>query len=238
VLFIARPIYAFVVKKGKFCEMDMYPNVPKKRFYTAVKRLFDIVVSLFGIIVAALPMVVIALIVKLTSNGPVLFRQPRVGKGGKLFDCLKFRTMYTDAPNAMATCEFENPERFITGPGKILRKTSLDELPQLFNILKGDMSIVGPRPLIPKETEVHELRTSYGVYTIRPGLTGWAQVKGRDRLDSHSKSALDKYYVENRSFLLDFKILCFTVPKVLFGSDIVEGKKKNTKQAASQTEQQ
>ncbi len=218
--------------------MDMYPNVPKKRSYTAVKRLFDIIISFVALLFASVPMIIIALIVKFTSKGPVLFRQPRVGKGGKLFNCLKFRTMYTDAPNALATCEFENPERYITGPGKILRKTSLDELPQLLNILKGDMSIVGPRPLIPKETEVHELRTSYGVYTIRPGLTGWAQVKGRDRLDSHSKSALDKYYVENRSFLLDLKILCYTVPKVLFGSDVVEGKVKKSKQAASQTEQQ
>ena len=96
--------------------MDMYPNVPKKRFYTAVKRLFDIIISFVALLFASVPMIIIALIVKFTSKGPVLFRQPRVGKGGKLFNCLKFRTMYTDAPNALATCEFENPEIYITGP--------------------------------------------------------------------------------------------------------------------------
>jgi len=196
-----------------------------KKIYTFFKRAFDITMSSLALVVCVIPMIVVAIVVRCTSEGPILFRQPRVGKNGKLFNCLKFRTMYITAPKSVATSELRNASRQITKVGKVLRKTSLDELPQFINILRGDMSFVGPRPLIPGEKDIHTLRYSYGVYNIRPGITGWAQVNGRDRVSPRDKARLDKYYYDHRSFWLDMKILFITVPRVLFGADIVEGKK-------------
>lgn len=201
------------------------PHYNDKKFYTFIKRSFDVVMSFLALVICIIPMILVALLVWSTSKGPILFRQPRVGKNGRLFNCLKFRTMYITAPKSVATSELKNASRQITKVGKFLRKTSLDELPQFINIFRGDMSFVGPRPLIPVETDIHTLRHSYGVYNIRPGITGWAQVNGRDRVSARDKARLDKYYYDNRSVSLDLKILFITVPRVLFGADIVEGKR-------------
>jgi len=206
-------------------KIETAPHFNDKKLYTAVKRAFDVIMSSIALVICVIPMIFVAILVWSTSKGPILFRQPRVGRNGKLFNCLKFRTMYITAPKAVATSELKNASSQITKVGKFLRKTSLDELPQFINIFRGDMSFVGPRPLIPAEKEIHTLRYSYGVYNIRPGITGWAQVNGRDRVSARDKAKLDKYYYDNRSVLLDLKILFITVPRVLFGADIVEGKR-------------
>ena len=153
---------------------------------------------------------------------PVLFRQKRVGKNNELFTIYKFRTMKRGTEN-VASGKLENANAKITKFGRILRATSIDELPQLFNILNGTMSLVGPRPLIPEETEIRELREKYNIYTIRPGITGWAQVNGRDNISLEQKALLDKEYVEKQSLGFDIKILVMTVLKVLRREDVNEG---------------
>lgn len=191
------------------------------------KRGFDIIFSGIGIVVLAIPMIVIALIIKLDSpHEPILFKQRRVGKDDKMFTILKFRSMRQDAPHEMATQNFENPEVYITPVGKILRKASLDELPQLFNVFKGDMSIVGPRPLIPKEKKVLELRDEYGAGKILPGITGLAQVHGRDEITDENKASYDGKYALNMSLFLDVFIILKTAFDVICSRGIREGKVK------------
>lgn len=164
--------------------------------------------------VFSIPMLLIAVMVKLTSPGPALYWSDRVGKDNVLFRMPKFRTMQIDTP-AVATHLLTNPDYYLTPIGKFLRKSSLDELPQLISILKGDMSFVGPRPALFNQDDLIELRTGRGVHVLTPGLTGWAQVNGRDELPIPVKVDLDVYYLENCSFLLDLKILCMTLFKVL-----------------------
>ena len=177
---------------------------------TKWKRLFDIIVSFFALIILSPLFLVICCINSFIPNTSVFFSHERRGRGGKPFTIYKFQTMRNDTPNC-ATGELENPEQYITGFGKFLRKTSLDELPQLWNILKGDMSFVGPRPLISSEIRAHRLRIEYGVYRFRPGLTGWAQVNGyRGDTSIRKRIEYDLYYIENWSMLLDFKIIFLT----------------------------
>lgn len=164
--------------------------------------------------VFSLPMLLIALMVKLTSHGPALYWSDRVGKDNRIFKMPKFRTMRVDTP-AVATHLLTDPDYYLTPIGKFLRKSSLDELPQLISILKGDMSFVGPRPALFNQDDLIELRTGRGVHVLTPGLTGWAQVNGRDELPIPVKVDLDAYYLENCSFLLDLKILCMTFFKVV-----------------------
>lgn len=191
------------------------------------KRVLDIIFSLIAVIILAVPMLVIAFLIKVDSpNEPILFKQIRVGKNDVPFTILKFRSMSNDAPHQMATENFENPEEYITSVGKVIRKTSLDELPQLFNVIKGDMSIIGPRPLIPQETDVLAMRDEYGASRILPGITGLAQVHGRDEVTDESKAAYDGKYTLNISMLLDLSIFCRTVLDVLHGRGVREGKKK------------
>jgi len=194
----------------------------KKEFrtavYCAVKRTFDIIVSLTGLVIAAIPMAIIALIISADSQGCAIFKQRRVGLDGKLFHVYKFRTMYTFTPSETATSDLVDSCVYITRVGAFLRRTSIDELPQLFNVLKGDMSLVGPRPLIAGEHEIHDLRKRAGVYSVRPGITGWAQINGRDELSSEEKVRLDSEYVEKRSLLFDLSILVRTV-LVVFRKD-------------------
>lgn len=173
---------------------------------TKWKRLFDIIVSFFALIILSPMFLVICTILLFTPDCKIFFSHERRGRSGKPFKIYKFQTMKTSTPN-VATSELENPEQYITKIGKILRKTSLDELPQLWNILKGDMSFVGPRPLISSELRAHRLRIEYGVYRYRPGLTGWAQVNGRDDISLMKKMKLDKEYCDNWSIGLDLKIL-------------------------------
>ena len=187
-----------------------------------MKRVFDFIISLFALIILSPLFLLISLTILIGDGKPVLFRQKRVGKNNELFTIYKFRTMKRGTEN-VASGKLENANAKITKFGRILRATSIDELPQLFNILNGTMSLVGPRPLIPEETEIRELREKYNVYTIRPGITGWAQVNGRDNISLEQKALLDKEYVENQSLGFDIKILIMTVLKVLRREDVNEG---------------
>lgn len=187
-----------------------------------MKRLFDFTVS-FVLIIMLLPVfLILSLIVLIDSGHPVIFKQYRVGKDNKLFYVYKFRTMKVDTRNT-STEDLKEADECITKSGRILRKTSLDELPQLFNVLTGKMSFVGPRPLIPEEKEIRNLRKKYGVYSVRPGITGWAQVNGRDMLSVKEKALFDKEYVEKQSLMFDIKILFKTVAVVLKRENISEG---------------
>lgn len=191
------------------------------------KRGFDIFLSLIAIVIFAIPMLIIALWIKIDSpHEKVLFKQERVGINNVPFTILKFRSMRDNAPHQMATENFENPEMYITSVGKILRKTSMDELPQLFNVLKGDMSIVGPRPLIPKEKYVLKLRNEYGANKILPGITGLAQVHGRDQVTDENKAPYDGKYALHVSLLLDASIIMKTVSDVVRSRGVREGKRK------------
>lgn len=175
-----------------------------------MKRVFDIFCSLALLVVFALPMLLIALLVKASARGPVLYWSKRVGKKNVLFWMPKFRTMRLNAPQ-VATHLLADPERYLTALGRILRKTSLDELPQLYNVLKGDMSLVGPRPALYNQEDLIALRTTRGVHALRPGITGWAQIHGRDDLPIATKVEFDIYYEKHQSFLLDCKILVATI---------------------------
>ena len=191
----------------------------KVNMYNISKRIIDVVGALCGIIVFSPIFIITSILIKLESKGSIIFKQIRVGKDSKPFYIYKFRSMKTDAPN-MATNDLKNPEVYITRVGKFIRKTSIDELPQLFNILKGDMSIVGPRPVIEKERDLLQLRREYYIDKIKPGVTGWAQINGRDNLDVEEKVKYDKEYLYNRSMKFDIYIILKTFIKVLKGSDI------------------
>ena len=194
-----------------------------------IKRFLDIILSLGGIIVLAIPMALIALAIKLDSPGPVFFKQKRVGKNKEHFNIFKFRTMRTDTPPDAPTHELSDPAKWITKTGKFLRKTSLDELPQLFNILRGEMSIIGPRPALWNQFDLIEERDKYGANDIRPGLTGWAQISGRDELEIDVKAAFDGEYVEKMSLAFDIKCFLGTITSVLKSEGVVEGGTQNTK---------
>lgn len=189
------------------------------------KRLFDFIFSFCCLIVLALPMLIIAIAVRCDSKGPALFAGERLGRNGKKFKCYKFRSMRTDAPNDRASKDID-ANAYITKLGSFLRKSSLDELPQLICILKGDMSLIGPRPAVLSETDLHEMRHERGIDKIRPGLTGWAQVNGRDvtAADVEKKVSYDEEYVEKLSFAFDVKIFFLTIKKVFVRDGIVEGK--------------
>lgn len=187
-----------------------------------MKRLFDIIFSIVAIVILALPMAVIAIIILATDGRPVVFRQERVGLGNKTFRIRKFRSMKVGTKN-VATKDLKDSDDCITPIGKVLRKTSLDELPQLINILEGTMSFVGPRPLIPQEEHIRKMRAERNVYSVRPGVTGLAQVNGRDLVTEEQKVNWDAEYVQNRSMLLDIKIMFKTVAVVLLGKGFAEG---------------
>lgn len=179
-----------------------------------MKRLFDVVVVLVSLMLLALPIALVAAAVRLTSPGPVFYWSDRVGRHNRIFSMPKFRSMRTDTP-VVATHLLEDPARWLTPIGPFLRKSSLDELPQLWSILVGDMSLVGPRPALFNQHDLIELRTRAGVHELLPGLTGWAQVNGRDELPIVKKVALDAEYLARRSLFFDIRILCLTVIKVL-----------------------
>ena len=179
-----------------------------------MKRIFDIVFAIILIIVFSFPMLIIALSVKITSKGTVLYWSDRVGKNNKIFKMPKFRTMKADTP-AMATHLMKNPEQYCSTIGSFLRKTSLDELPQLYSVLKGDMSFVGPRPALFNQDDLIELRTKKGIHQLIPGITGWAQINGRDDLPIPEKVDLDEYYLNHRSFMFDLKTLFMTFLSVI-----------------------
>jgi O-antigen biosynthesis protein WbqP len=179
-----------------------------------MKRVFDVAVALMFSVILLVPMLIVALAVRLTSKGAVLYWSDRVGKENRLFKMPKFRSMRVDTP-AVATHLLRAPDQWLTPIGSFLRKSSLDELPQLWCILNGDMSFVGPRPALFNQYDLIELRTRHGVHELVPGLTGWAQINGRDELPILQKVALDSEYLRERSFLFDLKIMCLTIVKVL-----------------------
>lgn len=187
--------------------------------YNFIKRIIDIFCSLIGLILLSPVFIITAILIRIESKGDVIFKQLRVGKNGKTFYIYKFRSMKIDTPT-MATNDMKNPEMYITKVGKFIRKTSIDELPQLVNILMGDMSIVGPRPVIDKETDLINLRKQNKIDVILPGITGWAQINGRDNLGNEEKVKYDKEYLEKRSIKFDLYIMCMTVLKVLKRDDI------------------
>lgn len=192
-------------------------------YQRTIKRFIDIVLSLLGLIVLAIPMLVFALIVKLDSPGPVLFWQKRVGIHKKTFMMPKFRTMYTDTPANMPTHLLSDPQRWITRSGAWFRKLSIDELPQILCIFTGKMSIIGPRPALWNQDDLIEERDKYGANDVRPGLTGWAQINGRDELEIPVKARLDGEYVQKLSFLFDCRCFFGTIFKVLRHDGVVEG---------------
>lgn len=196
--------------------------------YSILKRLGDISISLIAITLFCPVFILIAIAIKLDSEGPVIFKQKRFGIHKKTFYVFKFRTMKVESPKYVATRDLQNPEQWITRVGAFLRKTSLDELPQLYNILVGDMSIVGPRPVVVSERDVIEAREKYGANDVLPGLTGWAQINGRDNLSTDIKAKLDGYYVKNRSLIMDIKCIVRTIPYVLKRKGIVEGSKRES----------
>lgn len=191
--------------------------------YAYIKRGMDFVLSLLGLIVLSPVFLVLILAIKADSPGPVLFRQKRVGIHKTHFSILKFRTMRIDTPKDMPTHLLQNPEQYITRVGKFLRRTSLDELPQIINILKGDMAVVGPRPALWNQYDLVEERDKYGANDIRPGLTGWAQINGRDELEIPVKARFDGEYVEKMGLKMDLRCFFGTFISVLRGDGVVEG---------------
>ena len=192
-------------------------------YQTCIKRLLAIVLSLAGIICLGWLLVILSVAIKLDSPGPVLFRQKRVGQGKSHFYILKFRTMRIDTPKDMPTHLLANPQQYITRVGRFLRKTSLDELPQLFNILLGHMAVIGPRPALWNQFDLIAERDKYGANDVRPGLTGWAQINGRDELPIDVKARLDGEYVRRLSFGFDVKCFLGTIKAVISSDGVVEG---------------
>ena len=187
------------------------------------KRTIDFLLSLIGSIVLSWLYLIIAVLIKIDSRGPILFKQRRVGKDKKEFNIFKFRTMYIDTPKDMPTHLLQNPDAYITKMGKFLRKTSLDEIPQIWNILFGSMSIIGPRPALWNQYDLIEERDKYGANDVRPGLTGLAQISGRDELEIDVKARLDGEYVKDITFLGDVKLFFGTILSVLKSDGVVEG---------------
>ena len=184
-----------------------------------MKRVFDIILALVLIVLLSIPLLVVAMLIKLGSKGPVIFWTDRVGVNNAIFKMAKFRTMKLDTPQ-VATHLMKDHDDYITPIGKFLRKYSLDEIPQLFNILKADMTFVGPRPALFNQYDLIELRTKKNIHKLVPGVTGWAQINGRDNLPMPVKVEFDEYYLKNRSFPLDFKIMLITLVKAIRGEDV------------------
>ncbi|MFF5993394.1 sugar transferase [Lysinibacillus sp. KU-BSD001] len=195
--------------------------------YMIVKRWMDIVVSFIAFIVLLPLFLILMTIIKIDSKGPVLFKQKRVGIHKKHFNILKFRTMQVNTPNDIPTHLLEEPDQYLTRTGKLLRKLSLDELPQIWNIFVGQMSIIGPRPALWNQYDLIAERDKYGANDVLPGLTGWAQVNGRDELSIERKAELDGKYVKNISLRMDMKCLFFTIKKVVTREGVMEGQIKS-----------
>ena len=204
-----------------------------------IKRLLDILLSACGILCLSWLLLLLAAAIKLDSPGPVFFRQKRVGIGKRHFQILKFRTMRIDTPHDMPTHLLHDPEQYITRMGHFLRKTSLDELPQLWNILKGEMSLIGPRPALWNQYDLIALRDQYGANDVRPGLSGWAQVNGRDYLsrDLEKKARRDGEYARHITFWFDLKCFLLTIVKVINRQGIVEGKEEKPSDETGETKE-
>lgn len=216
-------IMAITELEDKESEAKYHQLTKVQRRYLPIKRMLDLLIASCACVVLLPVMAMLSLAIKVDSPGPVLFCQKRVGKDRKLFEIYKFRTMRVDAPKNQPTHLLDNPEQYITRVGKFLRRTSLDELPQLFNILKGEMHIVSSRPALWNQTDLIEARERYGVHQIAPGLTGWAQINGRDELPIDVKAKYDADYIRTMGLKMD--IICFfgTIVSVLRSDGVVEG---------------
>lgn len=191
--------------------------------YVKIKRVLDFIIALTALLLLSWLFIILIIMIKLDSKGPILFKQKRVGIHKCHFKIYKFRTMRADTPKDMPTHMLKNPEQFITKVGRFLRKTSLDELPQLFNILKGDMAVVGPRPALWNQFDLIEERDKYGANDVLPGLTGWAQINGRDEIEIPIKAALDGEYVDKMGLKMDLKCILGTIKSVVKQEGVVEG---------------
>ena len=216
---VTHAIFKSLLSEDDMEESVKHKETKKTTCYLFWKRALDVFFSCLLLVLLALPMALIAVAIVITSRGGALFRQIRIGRGGVPFTCYKFRTMYREAPPNRPSATFWDAAHYVTPIGRFLRRTSLDELPQLFNVLRGDMSLVGPRPLIGEEQEIHHMRQKYGVYAVRPGMTGLAQVHGRDSLCDNEKAAFDARYVERLSFWADARIVGKTLHHVLTGEN-------------------
>lgn len=218
---------------------EIYPVVLRKKdkAYKALKRIMDFFLAFSCLLIISPLFLIISLGIKCESpKENIFFRQERVGCGGKIFQIIKFRSMRSDTPPNMATGQLENPEQYISAIGKFIRKSSIDELPQLWNVVKGDMSLIGPRPLILAEKEMHTLREHYGIYQILPGITGLAQVNGRDSLDDNKKVYYDWQYLRNFGLIQDIKVLINTTKVVMAQEGYREGKNvKETEEVSDET---
>lgn len=192
-------------------------------FYPIIKRIFDVFLSVIALLLLCPIILIIAVLIKVDSKGPIIFKQKRLGKMKKEFYILKFRTMRVDTPKEMPTHMLQNPSTYITRIGGVLRKTSLDEIPQIINVLKGEMSFIGPRPALWNQFDLIAERDKYGANDIYPGLTGWAQINGRDELTINVKAKLDGEYVEKISFVFDLRIFIRTMFSVLRSEGVKEG---------------
>ncbi len=213
-------------KKPKYVEsVEKYELRFSQKLYCGFKAVCDFFIALLALIILSPLFLIVAVAIKIDSKGPVFFVQKRVGKNGKEFKCVKFRSMSEKANHDCPSYEYSGVESYITRVGKIIRKLSIDELPQLYNILNGKMYLISYRPAAPNEIELHEAREKFDVYQLKPGLTGWAQVNGRDVLAAHPtlKAKYDAYYLHNISLWLDIKIFFLTIFKILKKSDISEG---------------
>lgn len=180
-----------------------------------IKRVIDLSISILGLILCGIPMCILAILIICSSRGPIIFKQKRRGQGEAEFYIYKFRTMKSDTPSDVPTHLLEDPNTYVTGIGKFMRKTSLDELPQIFNIIKGQMAIIGPRPALWNQNDLIALREESGANKVKPGLTGWAQINGRDEISIVKKAEFDAEYVENITFIMDMKIFLLTILKVI-----------------------
>ena len=204
----------------KYIKMFSAGVIMYKRF---LKRALDVILSAAGIVVLIIPMGIVSLVIMAEDPGPAMFTQKRVGLHKKIFKLYKFRSMKMSTPHDVPTHLLENPEQYLLKCGKTFRKLSIDELPQLFNIFIGDMSVIGPRPALWNQADLIEERDKYGANDVKPGLTGWAQINGRDELEIPVKAKLDGEYVEKESFLFDCKCFFGTIGKVLKSDGVVEG---------------
>ena len=200
-----------------------------KTTYRITKRIADIALSALGLVVLLIPFGVISSLIYLDNPGKIIFAQKRVGKNEELFYIYKFRTMRADTPAYLSTAQLKDPDRYLTRIGRILRQLSIDELPQLVNVIQGNMSLIGPRPLIPEEEDIHQLRVQNNVYSVRPGITGLAQINGRDLVSSEEKVYWDALYVQECGVWLDLKILFSTIPQILTGKGVVGVRSKKEK---------
>ncbi len=211
-------------------------NTKKRLFYRFVKRAFDLFASTLALIILSPLFLIVAIAIKVESKGPVFFKQKRVGRGGKEFNCIKFRSMYTTAPKNCATSLLADPTKHITKVGRIIRKLSIDELPQLFCCFVGTMSVIGYRPLVLTEQNCHKMREELGVYAMRPGISGYSQVHGRDNVYYKNKAIMDAYYVKNASLWMDLKLIFKTVAVVFTreGNDSEKQDKKKKQEKNNQ----